>query len=146
MRLVVDASVAVKWLVSEPLSENARLLLSHRLDLHAPDFVLVEFANVIWKKVRRKELAASPRYVDALSSLNEIITLHPAADLIERAMQIALEIEHPVYDCLYLACAEGTESELTTADRNLVNKVSASSLGIALRISARMALRTKPSR
>ena len=133
MRLVVDASVAVKWFVSEPLLENARLLLSHRLDLHAPDFVLVEFANVIWKKVRRKELPASPRYVDALSSLNDIITLHPVAELIERAMQIALEIEHPVYDCLYLACAEGTESELVTADRNLVNKVSGSSLGIDLR-------------
>ena len=42
MRLVVDASVAVKWFVSEPLLENAQLLLSHRLDLHAPDFVLVE--------------------------------------------------------------------------------------------------------
>ena len=133
MRLVVDASVAVKWFVSEPLSENARLLLSPRFDLHAPDFVLVEFANVIWKKVRRKELPASPRYVDALSSLNDIITLHPVAELIEHAMQIALEIAHPVYDCLYLACAEGTESELVTADRNLVNKVSGSSLGIALR-------------
>ena len=109
MRLVVDASVAVKWFVSEPLLENARRLLSHRIDLHAPDFVLVEFANVIWKKVRRKELPASPRYVDALSSLNDIVTLHPVADLIERAMQIAMEIGHPVYDCLYLACAERTE-------------------------------------
>ena len=133
MRLVVDAGVAVKWFVSEPLLENARLLLSHRIDLHAPDFVLVEFANVIWKKVRRKELPASPRYVDALSSLNDIVTLHPVADLIERAMQIAMEIEHPVYDCLYLACAERTESELATADRNLVNKVSGSSLSMVLR-------------
>ena len=133
MRLVVDASVAVKWFVSEPLLENARLLLSHRIDLHAPDFVLVEFANVIWKKVRRKELPASPRYVDALSSLNDIVTLHPVADLIERAMQMAMEVEHPVYDCLYLACAERTESELATADRNLVNKVSGSSLSMVLR-------------
>ena len=83
-------------------------------------------------------LTISPRYVDALSSLNDIVTLHPVADLIERAMQIAMEIEHPVYDCLYLACAERTESELATADRNLVNKVSGSSLtgsslGIVLR-------------
>ena len=41
MNLSVDASVAVKWFVSEPLSENARLLLAHRLDLYAPDILLV---------------------------------------------------------------------------------------------------------
>ena len=69
MRVSVDASVAVKWFVSEPLSENARLLLAHRLDLHAPDLLLAEFANVICKKIRRKELEASPRYVDSLSTL-----------------------------------------------------------------------------
>ena len=130
MKLSVDASVAVKWFVTEPLSENARLLLAHRLDLHAPDMLLAEFANVICKKVRRKELQASPRYIDALSSFSETITLLPVGDLIERAMQISLEIEHPVYDCLYLACAEETESKLVTADRKLVDKVSGRSLDI----------------
>lgn len=39
MRLSVDASVVVKWFVSQPLSENARLLLAHRLELHAPDLL-----------------------------------------------------------------------------------------------------------
>ena len=130
MNLSVDASVAVKWFVSEPLSENARLLLAHRLDLYAPDILLAEFANVISKKIRRRELQASPRYMDALSSFSENITLRPVGDLIERAMQISLEIEHPVYDCLYLACAEETESKLVTADRKLVNKVSGRSLAI----------------
>ena len=60
MKLSVDASAVVKWFVSEPLSENARLLLAHRLELHAPDLLLAEFANVICKKVRRRELEASP--------------------------------------------------------------------------------------
>ena len=130
MKLSVDASVAVKWFVSEPLSGNARLLLAHRLDLYAPDMLLAEFANVICKKVRRRELQASPRYIDALSSFSANITLRPVGDLIERAMQISLEIEHPVYDCLYLACAQETESKLVTADRKLVNKVSDRSLAI----------------
>ena len=130
MRLSVDASVVVKWFVSEPLSENARLLLAHRLELHAPDLLLAEFANVICKKIRRKELKASPRYVDSLSMLSETITLHPVKDLIERAMLISLEIEHPVYDCLYVACAEETESRLITADQKLVNKVSGRSLDL----------------
>ena len=78
--------------------------------------VLAEFVNVICKKIRRRELPASPRYLKELSKLREIMTLHPDDDLIERAMQIALELAHPVYDCLYLACAEGTASTLVTSD------------------------------
>ena len=133
MKLTVDASVVVKWFVSEPLFDNARLLLAHRLELHAPDIVLVELANVICRKVRRRELPASPRYLEEISNLRKIIMLHPFDDLIERAMQIALEIAHPVYDCLYLACAEGTASTLVTADRKLVNKVAGSSVDIDVR-------------
>ena len=133
MKLVVDASVVVKWFVSETLSEEARLLLAHRLELHAPDLLLVEYANVIWKKFRRGELTASPEYMDALSDLSENITLHPIGELIERAAQAALEIEHPVYDCLYLASAKETESRLITADEKLANKVAGSSLAIDVR-------------
>ncbi len=52
MKLTVDASVVVKWFVSELLHKEAHLLLAHRLDLHAPDILLAEFANTIWKKTR----------------------------------------------------------------------------------------------
>lgn len=47
MRLTIDASIVVKWFVAEELSREARLLLAHRLDLHAPDLLLAEFANTI---------------------------------------------------------------------------------------------------
>ena len=133
MKLVVDASVAVKWFVSETLSGEARLLLSHRLELHAPDFLLAEYANVIWKKVRRRELTASPVYTDALSNLSENVALHPIGHMIEHAMQAALDLDHPIYDCLYLACAEATESTLITADEKLANKVASSSLDTDVR-------------
>ena len=53
MRLTVDASVVTKWFVPEPLFEEARLVLVHHVDLHAPDMLLAEFANNIWKKRRR---------------------------------------------------------------------------------------------
>ena len=56
MKLTVDASIVVKWFVAEALSKEARLLLAHRLDLHAPDLLLAEFANTIWKKARRSEI------------------------------------------------------------------------------------------
>ena len=47
MKLTVDASIVVKWFVAEALSKEARLLLAHRLYLHAPDLLLAEFANTM---------------------------------------------------------------------------------------------------
>lgn len=123
MKLTVDASVVVKWFVPEELTDEARLLLGHRLDLYAPDLVLVEFANTIWKKVRRGELAGHQPYTDEIPYLSEVITLYPAYDLSALTAQIAQILDHPVYDCLYLTCAEATGSTLITADRKFANKI-----------------------
>lgn len=124
MKLTVDASVVVKWFVPESLSDEARLLLTHRVELHAPDFLLIEFANTIWKKVRRNELDDPDLYMDELPGLSGVVNLYPANDLLTRATRIAQKFDHPIYDCLYLACAEATESVLVTADQKFVNKLS----------------------
>ena len=62
-------------------------------------------------------------YFDELVNLPEIVTLHRGDELIDRAAEIAVEIDHPVYDCLYLACAEATASALITADRRFATKL-----------------------
>ena len=98
---------------------EARQLLAHRITLHAPDFILTEAANVIWKKARRQEIADAQPYLDELARLADVIALAPAADLVAHASAIALRIDHPVYDCLYLACAEVEGAPLVTADRRL---------------------------
>ena len=123
MKLTVDASVVVKWYVSEKYSEEARLLLGHRLERYAPDFVLVELANVFWKKARMGEIGDPHSYFQELSRIRQAVALISSADLIERAAQIAAQIDHPVYDCLYIACAEATGSTLITADRKLASIV-----------------------
>lgn len=133
MNLTVDASVAVKWFVAEPLHDDARRLLSHRLSLHAPEILLAEFANTIWKKARRGEIKDPLPYFDELTRLTDIVTLHPAGRLVDRAAQIAIEIDHPIYDCLYLACAEATASALITADNRLAEKVAKSVLSADVR-------------
>ena len=122
MNLTVDASVAIKWFVSEPMHDEARLLLSSRAQLHAPDLVLVESVNALWKKARRKEITGPEPYLSDFATLPDIIDLHPMRDLVERATEIVFEIDHPIYDCLYLACAELTESGLITADKRLASK------------------------
>ena len=133
MRFTVDASVVVKWFASEELTGNAILLRAHRLELHAPDFLLAEFVNVFWKKSRREEIPDAPRYVGEIPRLKEEIALHSMPSLIDRAGHISLVLDHPVYECLYLGCAEGTGSPLVTADKRFVNKVQASALGIPVR-------------
>ena len=116
MKLTVDASIVVKWFVDEPLSEESRLLLADRLDLHAPGVLLSEFANTIWKKHRRGETTDAEPFFDELAAIPEIVNLLPDANLVERAARVAVDIGHPVYDYLYLAGAEATNSTVITAD------------------------------
>ena len=75
MKLTVDASIVVKWYIPEKYSEEARLLLAHRLERHAPVILLAEFANTIWKKARRNEIADPQRYFDELPHLREVVVL-----------------------------------------------------------------------
>jgi len=65
VKLTVDASMVVKWFVAEPMSDETRLLLAGRIHLQAPEFLLVEFANTIWKKERRGELSDARPYLVA---------------------------------------------------------------------------------
>ncbi len=123
MKFTVDASIVVKWYISENCSDEARLLLAHRLERHAPDFLLVEYASTVWKKARRGEVADPRTYLDELPELGNVINLHADRDLAQRAAGLAVAIDHPVYDCLYLACAEATGSRLITVDRKFADKV-----------------------
>ena len=122
MKLTVDASIVAKWFLTEPQSEEARQLLAPRIRLHAPDVVLVEYANTIWKKVHRREIPDPQPYFGELARLSEVVTLHRSGDLLDHAVRIAVEIDHPVYDCLYLACAAATSSVLITADHRFAKK------------------------
>ena len=132
MKLTVDASVVVKWYVSETHSEEARVLLGHRLERFAPDFVLVELASIFWKKARLREIGDPHAYFQELSRIREAVVLSSSADLIEQAAQVATQIDHPVYDCLYIVCAEATGSTLVTADRRLRDTVADSVLDISV--------------
>ncbi len=119
MSLVVDASVVIKWFIDEPLHAHARLLLETDDSLHAPDLVVAEVGNIAWKKAVREEIHA-PQAQAIASALPDLpLSLHASGRLVDRALQIALTIDHPVYDCLYVACAEMLGATLVTADERL---------------------------
>ncbi|MBI2469421.1 MAG: type II toxin-antitoxin system VapC family toxin [Candidatus Rokubacteria bacterium] len=117
--VVVDASTAVQWFANEPGSERAARLIESGDALLAPDIMAVEAASAWWKKVRRAEMEAAD-LADAVVHLFALgIGWVPAEALLTRAAQMALEIDHPVYDCLYLALSSSRGTRLATADDRL---------------------------
>jgi predicted nucleic acid-binding protein len=119
--LIVDASVAVKWFVDESDSAIAARLLKQPLS--APDLLLPECANVLWKKVVRAELSLDEAEVIALALEAAAIALHPTRAHLAKATRIACELGCPAYDCFYLALAQELQQPLVTADLRLVNRV-----------------------
>lgn len=118
--MIVDASVAIKWLVPEEDSQLANQLLLQG-ELIAPDLVVAEISNAIWKKWGRGELVGVPPGLpDVLRAFD---SLEPIAPLAQRSAEIAIELDHPAYDCFYLALAERESRQLITADKRLLDVV-----------------------
>jgi predicted nucleic acid-binding protein len=130
MTWVVDASVAVKWVIPEVLSDEAHRLRAGDDEILAPDVLLIEVANALWKKTAGKEI--SPVEADrAFALVNESgIDLRPTAPLLPRALQVARRLNHPVYDCVYLALAEREHATFVTADHRFLRRLAAGSLRI----------------
>ena len=126
MTFVIDASVALKWFIEEDLTNQA-LLFRHGADpLYAPDLIFAEIANAVWRKFTRRELPREQAMAIPVLLQESPIEIIPVALLHQRALEIAIELNHPVYDCLYLACAELAGAVLVTADGRLIQAVQAS--------------------
>ena len=112
---VVDASVAVKWVIGEAGGDAAARLAGKQLS--APDILLAECGSALWAKARRGEIAEDEA-VSALAALRRApVVLTPIPVLVTDALRLALLIGHPIYDCLYLALSLQTRSPMVTADR-----------------------------
>lgn len=126
--LVIDASVAIKWVVDEAGTPEALALRRHRLT--APDLLVAECANILWKKVRRRELSAPEAALAARLLERADIDLAPTRRLLEQATRLAVTLDHPAYDCLYLVLAETAGCDVVTADERLCAKIAAHPLSI----------------
>jgi predicted nucleic acid-binding protein len=127
MTVVVDASVAVKWFVKEPGRKQAIRVLD-ATDRHAPDLIVAEVGNVTWKKTILGEITGAQAQFICTSLRRYFAILHRSEALIDRAIAIALHLRYPVYDCLYLACAERASTRLVTADRKFLTALAGTTL------------------
>ena len=131
--LIVDSSVVVKWFVDEILHAEARHIYKYQQDILAPEFVFVEVANVVWKKVQREEIEADQAYKIIDLVFEALPGFIHSPDILSEATKLAVELAHPVYDCLYLACVNGPHDTLVTADKRFFNKVKNTRFGNRVR-------------
>jgi predicted nucleic acid-binding protein len=125
--IVLDASVAAKWYVRENDSERAQALIDRGLLFAAPDIFFAEVANALRKQHREDGQldAASVRLaVDDLLRVG--VESVSSSILLQRATEISLTLNHPVYDCLYLCLAERRNTVVVTADKKLCGRVGGS--------------------
>lgn len=122
--LVVDASVVAKWYFDEPGCDEARAGLAEALaagqPVLAPDLLAIEMANLAWKKARRGEVTSAQAAAICRSVPESVGALVPTAPLLAAALDAAMALGHPVYDCVYLALAEAEGGHVVTADRSLL--------------------------
>ena len=119
--VVVDASLAAKWLINEVHSEKAfalaRSWAKSGIRPVAPYLMPVEVANVLYRRVLRGDilLEAATELVDTLPDAG--IELREPLDLHRRAVELSAQLhQDAVYDAHYLVLAEHIDCEFWTAD------------------------------
>jgi predicted nucleic acid-binding protein len=122
--LVVDASVALKWVLPEEDSELAEGLLDRGVRLCAPAFIYVELANALWFQMRAGKLNET----EAAGCMRDLrqapLELWDGEEPLPSTLEWAHRLDHAVYDCAYLAVALRLDGTYVTADRRFWQKTS----------------------
>jgi predicted nucleic acid-binding protein len=121
--VVLDASVAVRWVVSEKGSDEAAALLDHEFSWITPRLLLIEVASALRRKAVAGEIdaATAGQALDALlqAIADGVVRLAEDERVVAEALLLALSLRHKLPDCLYLALAEREGAALATADTRL---------------------------
>lgn len=114
--VVVDASVAVKWYLPEDRSAQARQLLASGKALLAPSLVILEIGHAMWAAARGGRTTAEAGRAAVENALCAFTEVTPDLELVRDASAFLNSLQHPIYDCLYLALARRSGATLVTAD------------------------------
>lgn len=123
--IVLDTSVALKWVLNEPDSDQARAVMGARL--MAPDVWRIEACNGLRRAAACGEI--KPEEAEPLLQALEFAPVRdvPTRPLLAAGLTLALQLGHPIYDCLFLALAIDHDCRLLTADRKFGERVEARS-------------------
>ncbi len=120
--IVLDASVILKLVLPEDGSGVAEVVFGSA-DAIAPDIADSEVTNALWKRTRRTEDAFRSSPAEARRAMEAYMGLdfdrRETRALVPQALNLGLELSHPIYDCFYLALAEREGLPFVTSDRAL---------------------------
>lgn len=118
-KLVLDASAVVRMMEESPQAAEFRELVITAEVVLAPELMLTEVANALWRLQRAGQLELEGLH-QRLSKASELVDhIEPDRHLQVEALALACHLDHPVYDCLYLALARREAAMLLTADQRL---------------------------
>lgn len=122
--VAVDASLAVMWAISEPLTQQALILASRwaakNTRLIPPCLILAEITNTLHKRILRREMDLDTAQGALRVILDFNIQILEEPGLPARALELAFHLKLPTtYDAHYLALAERYDCDLWTADKRL---------------------------
>lgn len=127
--ILVDASLAAKWLLPEQGSDKALELITGRELLAAPALIRIEVLAAITRSARKGLATVSESRDRCQKWLGylavETLSLIADESLLNEAIPLALEVKHPLQDCLYLAAARQNDARLVTADRTFYERAGA---------------------
>ncbi|HVR91413.1 MAG TPA: type II toxin-antitoxin system VapC family toxin [Novosphingobium sp.] len=126
--IVVDASVAVKWLVNEISSDQADSLLERNSgEISAPAIFAVEVCAALVPKAnevkanRTHSEAGLMKFAAMLEAGIVIVRSSEMPDIADAA-KLAMDLGHPLKDCIYLALAMELGCDLVTCDARFAAK------------------------
>ena len=135
--IVVDASVALKWVFEEEWSDEAVALLEGD-NVIAPRLMAVEAANALWRRSCTGEITG-PEARRLLEGLRALPVGYVDEDvLLGDALDLATRLGHPIYDCVYLATALDHDLRLATADLRFARLLRANGFGDTLHLIGRL--------
>ena len=118
---VLDASALLRLMTAQPEAVKLEERLTAASLVIAPALLLTEVANVLWKLQRAKALPDGAGPQDLLRTAAELVDhLEPDRSLQAEALALAIRLNHPVYDCLYLALARREAARLVSCDQRLL--------------------------
>lgn len=124
--MVVDASVAAKWVLTEPDSAAANELLDGRFRLTAPALIQIEVTGAAIRRFRlgKIDLETSRAACQKWDRLIDdcFVGLLPIERLYAEAVDLSFRCRHALADCLYLAAARSLNCPLMTADRTFFER------------------------
>jgi len=127
-KVVVDASLALKWVLREDDSDLARSLLTswngNGVEIMVPALFAYEITNILYRQVVTNKLTYEQAsfFQEGIFSLKIAFDFSHHKEISRKAMFLANRFRLPAsYDAHYLALAEREQCEYWTADARLLN-------------------------